>query len=77
MKLRGKAWLHSVHTGKSIFWLLLVVLGALVLRIYRIDWQSSLSDENFSLMLADRSFGKMMAGIIRDAHCITLLCGVG
>jgi mannosyltransferase len=53
--------------SESIIWLLPVVACALLLRLYRIDWQSSLSDENFSLMLADRSFGKMMAGIIRDA----------
>jgi hypothetical protein len=54
--------------GKGqLWWLLLVVAVALALRLYRINWQSSLYDENFSLMLADRSFARMMAGIIRDA----------
>jgi len=61
-----RAGVAFVGMKGQLRWLLLVVAGALALRLYRIDWQSALVDENFSLMLADRSFARMIAGIIRD-----------
>jgi mannosyltransferase len=47
--------------------LLLLVIVALGLRLYRINWESSWLDENFTLRLLYGPFDRMMQAIVRDA----------